>query len=411
MRIVILFMLTFLFACSRENPVVVEVEKHGDRFGLLKNGESFFINGFYTSEGQLPHKVCYAGGNTIMLTDVKKGNRILNYAYEKGLYVILPLSFIPGEEGLKEITKYVKRHKNHPALLCWALMPQRQTDQPEASLSHAYCNSLNQTIRILRELDIHHPFILELDENEWKAMYNLTHITPEADILGIGHINDMQTCTDFFEGLPWNKPWVFMKWSPGYDHTTSWGLQVEPGSSEKADFFRLSYKKIIKNAYFPCLGALAQYEDIQCNSAWQKMGDKLKDTEVLHILHYLWKGEWPQNIAPRILSLKINGKQIHDHPVFKPGYSSEAHVTATDPDGDELQFVWELVQLKGHNDGHLIWEKKGANAGNLVHFQLPETGGAFKLSVFVYDSEGNFASAYLPFFIESDAQLLSLQDD
>jgi hypothetical protein len=202
-----------------------------------------------------------------------------------------------------------------------------------------------------------------------------------------------------------------MKWSPGHDHTMAWGLQVEPGSSEKADFFRTSYKKIIKNAYLPCLGALAQYEDIQCRTAWQKMGDKLKDTEVLHILHYLWKGEWPHNIAPSILSLKMNGKQLHDQPVFKPGYSSEAHVSVTDPDGDELQFVWELVQLTGPNDAHLIWEKKGAGTGNLVQFQLPESGGAFKLSVFVYDPEGNFAAAYLPFFIESDARLLGLQVD
>jgi hypothetical protein len=200
MRILMLFMLTLIFACSRESPVVVEIEKQGDRFGLLKDGEDFFINGFYTTEEQLPHKVSYAGGNTIMVPNAKKGSRILNYAYEKGLFVIFPLSFSPDEDGLKKISQYVKKHKSHPALLCWALIPQPQPDKSAASYSPAYWNALNATLRSLRELDALHPFILELDEAEWKVLYESTTAIPEADILGIGHVSDMEACTVSLKG-------------------------------------------------------------------------------------------------------------------------------------------------------------------------------------------------------------------
>jgi hypothetical protein len=125
-------------------------------------------------------------------------------------------------------------------------------------------------------------------------------------------------------------------------------------------------------------------------------------------LHYLWKNEWPENRAPVLDSLILDGKNAHQNNILSAGTVHEALAWANDPDDDELNFTWEILyESPDKKDGGDEEEKpsKGdyktlMEQSNSFTFKTPNTKGTYRLFVFVYDEIGNGAHANIPFLVE-----------
>ena len=134
------------------------------------------------------------------------------------------------------------------------------------------------------------------------------------------------------------------------------------------------------------------------------------ETEAVESMQYMWTGKWPDNLAPRIKSLNINGMEALDHVSLAPGSINRAEVFADDPDHDELEFAWELLPEPsefGAYAGQGEVKPEGV-AGfiqqsdhGMIRFRIPgEDGKNYRLFVYIYDGQGNMAVANIPFHVE-----------
>ncbi|MBK6283906.1 MAG: hypothetical protein IPF54_15765 [Draconibacterium sp.] len=67
-------------------------------------------------------------------------------------------------------------------------------------------------------------------------------------------------------------------------------------------------------------------------------------TAIVDELTHYWTGEYPENRAPQLDSMKIDSKNAVDNIYLKPGKEYTAKVFASEPNGDEMTFKWELLK-------------------------------------------------------------------
>ncbi len=67
------------------------------------------------------------------------------------------------------------------------------------------------------------------------------------------------------------------------------------------------------------------------------------ETEAVETMQYMWTGKWPNNLAPRIRSLTINGMEALENVSLAPGSINRGEVFADDPDHDALEYEWEML--------------------------------------------------------------------
>ena len=102
-------------------------------------------------------------------------------------------------------------------------------------------------------------------------------------------------------------------------------------------------------------------------------------------------------------------QSCHDGVYLEAGQTYPATVTTTDPDGDDLTYVWEIrresmVHSEGGDDeevpelvGDLI-DNPGASS---ITVTAPADSGPYRLFVYIYDGQGHAAHANIPFFVNS----------
>jgi len=128
----------------------------------------------------------------------------------------------------------------------------------------------------------------------------------------------------------------------------------------------------------------------------------------MDVLQYEWSGHWPQNRAPHINSLLLNGKAATDGVTLKPGQSCPVAAAITDPNRDPLTYQWELLpestDLKQGGDresrpapvaGSLPMSAKGQTT-----LTAPAQPGAYRLFVYARDGHGNVATGNVPFLVQ-----------
>src|SRR5690606_26754480 len=106
-----------------------------------------------------------------------------------------------------------------------------------------------------------------------------------------------------------------------------------------------------------------------------------------------WHGRWPDNRAPRLESMQLAGRTAYQNVRIRAGQPYEAVTVASDPDGDALQYTWDLkpeaTELGEGGDFEptpesipgLIEEQGSAT----VTLTAPSTPGAYRLFVYVFD--------------------------
>jgi hypothetical protein len=240
---------------------------------------------------------------------------------------------------------------------------------------------------------------------------------PNLDLLGINAYASVLKVPEWLSKYNWNKPFAVTEWGPsGWWEVprTKWGVVVEETSTEKAAVYRDRYEKVILGDH-RCIGSyvfLWTTNRQERTHTWFNMFHDSLNTQTVEVMQYMWTNTWPDNLAPRIESLRINGKDAVNNVHLAPGSVGNAQIVVNDPDEDELRTEWELLPEptkfgayagQGETkpkpvDGFI---KNKYNDG--LEFQVPTDQQVnYRLFVYVYDGQGHVAVANIPFYVSEE---------
>ncbi len=397
----------------------VEILKTDTGHQLQVNGESFYIKGAGIDDHY--DVLAASGGNSIRTWGVGKWEEVFEMAEQYNLYVCAGIWLGQERQGFdysdpdavrqqfERFKPYILKYKDHPNLLMWGIGNELNLFYTNT----AVWNAVEEFARYIHEVDGNHPTMTTTTFIERREAELIQNQCPSIDILGVNAYAGLPVVADWLNDFGWTKPYILGEWGT-FGHweasKTSWNKPIEFTSKEKADLYLNEYQKHIL-PHENCLGSYVFFwgSKQERTSTWYSLflnnGAK---TQAVDVLHYLWKNEWPENRAPVLDSLMLDGKNAHQNNILSAGTVHEALVWANDPDDDELNFTWDILHgALDKKDGGDEEEKPPVGdyktlmkKSNSFSFKAPITKGPYLLFVYVYDEIGNGAHANISFFVE-----------
>jgi len=420
-------LITFVLVGCDQKEKPWEFTKYGKQWVLLRNGSPFYIKGGAAWGYDHLEELVAAGGNAIRAVPDKKG---LYWAEKLGVAVLVNLPVRGEREGLdwdneeevaeqkKKVLDIVEGFKDHPAVMMWSVgnelgwvrnKPSGEKVDPHPEL----WQRVNDIAREVKQIDPVHPVaVCIIDVRNRDKIQKFAADCPDIDILGVNAYSKI-----FSEGQPieeyWGKPFFFSEWSiDGHWETprTEWEGRTELSSSEKAALISYRYENaILRNTN--CVGSFVFFwgERLErTHTYWGLFRDGLK-TESVDVLQRHWTGLWPDNRAPAVTRLWVEG---HNDPMdirLNPGGEYQAGVDCSDPDHDSLEVALNIrsevfKQFKGYAGRREEWAKPIPNLilheeATSVRFKAPSDSGAYRLFVQVTDGHGNAGYANVCFYV------------
>ena len=193
---------------------------------------------------------------------------------------------------------------------------------------------------------------------------------------------------------------------------TDWGAPVEVHSSEKADTFLRAYRDILEPLEGQLLGSYAFYwgQKQERTPTWFGMlSEQGNLTEAVDAMQYAWTREWPENRTPRVLDMRLDGQVATDSVTLVPGEEVEAVIDVRDPNGDDVDYRWELKPESTATTGGGDYEEPLTSLDGFLSSSTAATTtltapapGKYRLFAFASDGEGRLAHANIPFLVESE---------
>ncbi|MGF1555023.1 glycoside hydrolase family 2 TIM barrel-domain containing protein [Paucihalobacter sp.] len=411
----------------KSSEKTVHIVKYNNKFTLIRNGQPFEIKG---AAGDSNIKmISEIGGNTLRVYDTVNIKNILNEAHDSNLAVILDIPlprydkdyFNYEDENYqknlkKSIQDLVNRHKNHPALLMWNLG--NEVDFPFSILGNGFTNTYNDLVNLIHESDPNHPISTTITGRR-SNIFSLFFFSPKLDIYGFNTFGALYELDDRFSTLgPINGkfPFYLSEWGsngPWENGTTSWGVPIEPFSSEKAKQIEQNYKLVEGYNKTNCVGSLIFYwgNKQESTHTWFSLFDEndLKSHQIETLLN-LWNVSTTNPKRFHINHIKINNQAIVDSLILNRGDTAKAQINLS-YHGDSLKrhdltYKWELYPEAWQYQFSDNQVKPKKVAGYIVEdlkdqiiFKTPKKEGPYRLFVTIYDTDNYFATANLPFYI------------
>lgn len=433
LKILLVFIfLTALFACSNSEkgttemvPVKVELIKESYGFQIYADGEPFYIKGA-GFEGIDPSTVAKHGGNTIRTwragDQFITGQEKLDAAHNSGLMVILGLDVARERHGfdyddkeavkkqLETIRKQVIAFKDHPALLAWGIGNELNLRYTNKKVWDA----VNDISEMIKELDPNHLTTTMLAGARADDVRAVVQRCPSLDFLSIQLYGSIVNLPDYIAESGYQGAYAVTEWgATGHWEVplTAWGRPIEENSHVKAMAYKERYEEVIASDAYHCIGSTVFLwgQKQERTPTWYGMflesGEK---TESVDVMQYVWTGKWPENRAPQLQQFLVNGQTAYDNIYLNVSEKIDAKAYATDPDGDNLTYRWEIlteVPLENQSDGGDFEPRPKTvfgqdTKGNAIAIAAPETPGEYRLFVYVFDGQNNAATANIPFYVK-----------
>ena len=405
-------------------PVKVEVAGSEGNYQLLRGGKPYLVNGagaIVSNYAELARR----GGNSVRTWNIDMAQARLDQAMEAGITVSLCLPVVAPRYGFDytdetflvaqrtRVWAAVERYRDHPALLSWILGNELNYGHTDPAL----WDEINNLSRIVHHLDPNHPTTTAIAGLEEDVIRAVQERAPDLDFLSFQVYGGLALLPEFAEGILADTPFMITEWGPlGHWEVaaTEWGAPVEQNSSVKAKHYRDQYRKFIAPHLGNGLGSYAFLwgQKQERTPTWYSMFTYSGETtETMDALQAAWTGEYPENRAPRVRSLLLHGKNAHQNVTLLPGERYIARLSASDPDGDELRYQWALraesqATAEGGDFEEAIEEIDGHIENTTLRhivMRAPETPGAYRLFVEVYDGKGHAGYANVPFRVRTQA--------
>ena len=366
-----------------------------------------------------------AGVNTIRTWGLKNldDGKLLDEAEARGMKVLVGLWLSHHNQGIdytsvsdtakirkqyQRITEGVLKFKDHPAILAWGVANEIDARNSPVDVWDA----VNDVAKFIHQHDDKHPTLTILAGSNVQRIKNVKQYAPEIDILGINSYRDIKHVRENVEEAQWRKPYMVTEMGPdGFweADTTSWGVPIEANSQVAAQMYIERYKEVEKDplgiAVFPFKWGAAPKKTPTWLSIFFVNGSK---TQAYDELFYLWNGAYPDNRAPIVSQLQINGSVASENIILLANSMANASVEVIDSENDSLIFNWEImpeIEIKKNIQGSQKVKEKPIDGliintnKNVIEFKAPQLPGAYRLYIYVNDGNSSLGYANTPFLV------------
>ena len=414
-----LSMITFAAVAQPQIPVKAEIKKQGESYQLFRDGKPYFIKG--AGGTAYMERLQQYGGNSVRTWSTHNGLEILDKAQQLGLTVTMGIDMARERHGfdyndtsavkqqLERVRQEILTYKDHPALLAWGIGNELNLEYTNPKVWDA----VNEVAEMIHELDSNHLVTTMLAGINQDEIDEIKARCPALDLISVQVYGGLAAVPERIRATGWDKAYMVTEWGPtGHWESpqTPWNASVEETSSEKAAVYRSRYEASISTDNH-CIGSYVFLwgQKQERTPTWYGLfTEGGEENEVVDVMHYLWTGQWPQNRAPHLDSVRLSGKKTLDFIYLNPGQTYPVMVYASDPDGDDLVARWELLpestDLKTGGDREsrptAIPGKVSSSSVRNATLTAPDQEGAYRLFLYVTDGHNNVATANIPFFVQ-----------
>lgn len=403
---------------SEPVPVTIGLDSEG-HYSIYRDGEPYFIKGAGgTSRLDL---LVESGANSIRTWRTRDAGRILDEAHERGLTVMLGIWLEHERHGFdyddeeavarqkEEVREKILRYRNHPALLAWGLGNEVDLMYTNTRVWHA----VEDIAQMVKELDPNHLVTTVVAGINEEKIRLIKERVPSIDYLSINIYGGLERLPGRVRETGWNRPYAVTEWGPtGHWQVerTEWDVPIEQTSTEKAEVYRSRYQNGILADTEYCLGSYAFLwgQKQETTPTWYGMFLETGEiTEVVDAMQYNWTGEWPDERAPSIHSLTIEGQSARDNIHLNPGETYRASVEGSHPHGISYDVRWEFLpestDIKAGGDPEerpeTIHGLKVEQNDEALVFLAPATPGPYRLFTYLVTEDNRAATANIPFYV------------
>lgn len=405
-------------SAQTDKPVKAEIIKRGGGYTLLRDGKPYFIKG--AGGTSYMDRLKNYGGNSIRTWSTHNGQQVLDEAHRLGLTVTMGLSMATERHGfdyddaaavaeqLERVRREVLKYRDHPALLAWGIGNELNLHYTNPKVWDA----VNAVAEMIHELDSNHLVTTMLAGINQGEIDHIKAKCPALDLIAVQVYGGLASVPEKIRAVGWERAYMVTEWGPtGHweGPQTPWNASVEETSSEKAAVYKSRYEASIakdKN----CLGSYVFLwgQKQERTPTWYGLFTEAgEENAVVDVMQYLWTGQWPENRAPHLDSVLLDGKKVLDFIYLSPGKTYAADIYVTDPDNDKLTTRWELLpestDLKEGGDRENRPEAipglvDGVSYDKAI-LTAPAKEGAYRLFLYVSDGNNKVATANIPFFV------------
>jgi hypothetical protein len=358
-----------------------------------------------------------AGANSFRTWDVdEKTGVLLDEAQQNGLKVMLGIWLGHERHGFdyndfdqvakqrEKVRKAVEAHKDHPAVLCWALGNEMEGfgagDKP------AIWGHIDSLASMVKKMDPHHPVATVIAEIGGRKVEAIHKLCPNVDIVGINSYGGVKSLPQRYRKAGGTKPYVVTEYGPNgtwETQKTSFGAVPELTSSQKAKRYGDAFLALQADGL--CLGSYAFTWGYKQEGTATWFGMLLpggRHLGAVDTLQELWTGKPPANRCPIIEPLKTSAS------VTEQGQVITVLLDAKDPEGDPLKTEWILMdESQDYNTGGDFRESPNSFPGAILEssnssakIRMPDNGGTYRIYATVTDPHNGAATANLPLFVK-----------
>ena len=132
-----------------------------------------------------------------------------------------------------------------------------------------------------------------------------------------------------------------------------------------------------------------------------------ESTAAVDALQRIWTGDWSANLAPKISSIMIEGKNVRQSVSIYSNSYFNATVKATDLEGDSLTYAWSVklesgATQEGGDFESAIENVRGAKTSShaaSMRIRTPSKPALYQVFVCMYDNKGLAAHANIPLLV------------
>jgi len=425
-----------LFACNSaedpgskylsEGPSHVEMREVDGRYRLFVNGEEFYVKGAGCEFGPC-YQVAAHGGNSFRTWRTDNSQRpaleILDEAYEHGLMVMMGLDVERERHGfdyddeeavaaqLERFRQEVMELKDHPALLGWGIGNELNLRYTNLSVWDA----VNDIARMIKEVDGNHVTTTMLAGIGPREVEYITENCPDIDFLSVQFYGEIVNLQQYLDESGYDGPYLVTEWgATGHWEMpeTEWGRPIEQTSTEKAEAIAYRYKNVILEDDANCMGSyvfLWGQKQERTPSWYGLFTEDGEKTEAINVMEYLWTGEYPDQMAPKMHDITIQGMGgRYDNVRLDRDGEYTALINVEHPDNSRLSVRAEIMpEPQQLSDGGDYEPRPDSIEGLIVStntseivFRAPAQTGEYRILVYVTDENNNAGTANIPFYVK-----------
>lgn len=394
------------------DPVDTRIESTDRGWRLIRGGEPYFVRGA-GGDAEWP-LLAQLGGNSVRTWGHDQLGEQLDHAQKLGLTVTAGIWLGQVRQGFDwsdaaslirqraVVREAVLRHKDHPALLMWALGNEMEDAEGK---NGAVWSEINNLAAMVKSLDDRHPVMTVIAEMGGQKVRHLHELCPAIDVVGINSYAGAESVGRRYRQAGGTKPYLLTEFGPpGIWEVERNEIEAYPEltSTAKAGWYRRAYQGAVLAEPELCLGSYAflwgQKQEV--TATWFSLlladGSRLAGVDTLS---ELWTGKPPRNRCPEIESLSCIGSAR-----VAAGATVKFALAAADPESDPLQVRWELIRDEEQYGTGGDAEAASASVSDAIvrsdrrsaEVRLPADGGLYRVAVTVRDDHDGAAIANYP---------------